>query len=314
MLEFIDICKRFRHKTVADRISLNIPSGSITAVLGGSGSGKSTLLNIAAGLLKPDNGSVFLHGKCIDHIAAEKRGIAMMFQDVALLPHLNVWQNAAFGLQMRGIDKHSARRRVEPLLEEIGLHHMAEHPVSHLSGGEQQRVALARSLAYQPQALLLDEPFSALDTVLRGQLQQQVKNLVRERNIPAILVTHSPQEACLTAEYVALLHNGRIIQRDTPANILRTPACADAAKLMGCLNVSESCYIPPEAIHINHAQGSTCEILNAVKLPELWQLHIRHHQYGNLTGFHREAVHETMCRVWIDNTQIVHWPSPQHSF
>ena len=161
MLELIGIYKAFGSKTVADNISLNVADGELLAILGASGCGKSTLLNIAAGLVMPDSGEVRLHGTLLNPLPPEKRRIALMFQDFALLPHLNAWQNVAFPLKMQGIANSEARRRALAMLAEVGLANEQERPTQALSGGEQQRVALARALVAEPRLLLLDEAFPA---------------------------------------------------------------------------------------------------------------------------------------------------------
>ena len=220
MLTLSQINKSFQQKTVARNINFSVSAGSITAILGASGSGKSTLLNIIAGLVQPDGGEVLLGGEKQNVLPPESRHVAMMFQDFALLPHLNVWQNAAFGLRMRGMGKADAKRRAEEMLEEVGLGGMGERRTDALSGGEKQRVALARALVGKPKVLLLDEPFSSLDTALRSQLQQLARDMVRQRDIPAVLVTHDPAEACFMAERIALLADGQLLQHDTPEQIL----------------------------------------------------------------------------------------------
>ena len=170
MLEIRRLDKRFADKTVADGIDLRVDAGCLTAVLGASGSGKSTLLNMVAGLLPPDGGEIVLGGTLLNPLPPQKREVAMMFQDFALLPHLNVWQNVAFGLRMRGEGKHVAQEKAERFLAQVGLQDAANRRIDALSGGEKQRVALARALVGAPKVLLLDEPFSSLDTGLRGQL------------------------------------------------------------------------------------------------------------------------------------------------
>ena len=156
MLEFIGIHKAFGSKTVADNINLNVADGELLAILGASGCGKSTLLNIAAGLVMPDSGEVRLHGTLLNPLPPEKRRIALMFQDFALLPHLNAWQNVAFPLKMQGVANSEARRRALAMLAEVGLANEQDRPTQALSGGEQQRVALARALVAEPRLLLLD--------------------------------------------------------------------------------------------------------------------------------------------------------------
>ena len=212
MLALKHIRKAFAGKTVADNISLSVADGKLLAVLGPSGCGKSTLLNIAAGLVAADSGEVWIGGENRSRMPPERRRVALMFQDYALLPHLNVWQNVAFGLKMQGVDKHEARRRAEAALAEVGLAAELGRRIDALSGGEQQRVALARALAVQPQLLLLDEPFSSLDTGLRRQLREQTLAQIRRQHIPAVLVTHDPEEALALADHLALMQGGRIVQ------------------------------------------------------------------------------------------------------
>ena len=186
MLELQNIRKQFNGKTVADGISLQVARGSLLAILGRSGCGKSTLLNIAAGLTAPDGGRVLLEGTDITALPPEKRRISLMFQDYALLPHLTVLQNTAFGLKMRGTAKRQAEEAAEAMLEQVGLSGEGHRRPDTLSGGEQQRVALARALAAKPKLLLLDEPFSSLDTGLRSSLRNLTRGQAGRLNIPAL--------------------------------------------------------------------------------------------------------------------------------
>lgn len=304
MLQLIDVQKTFQHKTVVNHINLTIQTGKLTALLGASGSGKSTLLNIITGLLSPDCGEIRLNGQLQNHLPPEKRQIAMMFQDFALLPHLNVWQNATFGLRLRGMDKKTAYHTILPLLDEVGLTHAIDRSISQLSGGEKQRVALARALAGKPKLLLLDEPFSSLDTHLRAQLQILTRYLIQQYHIPAILVTHDPDEACFMADDLALLVAGEIVQHDLPESILSHPQCAQVAQLMGCLNVGPTYYVPQNAILLNHPTGEICPILSCLRQSEYWRITLQHHQFGPLTFFHATALHHS-CRITIDYGKII---------
>ena len=305
MLTLSQISKSFQQKTTARDISFSVGAGSITAILGASGSGKSTLLNIIAGLVQPDSGEVYINGEAQNAIAPERRHVAMMFQDFALLPHLNVWQNAAFGLRMRGVGKADAREQAQALLGEVGMGNMAERHISALSGGEKQRVALARALAGTPKVLLLDEPFSSLDTTLRSQLQSQTRELVRRRQIPAVLVTHDPAEACFMADNIALLAGGELLQHDTPEAVLRRPANAQAARLLGCLNVSDAHYIPPEAIHLSPHSGTLCTLQHSFRLPIGYRIEATHPHFGAITFFHDHPVSADDCRVAVDASRVV---------
>ena len=245
MLQLKNIDKSFGTKQVAQNISLSVESGGVLAVLGKSGCGKSTLLKIIAGLTPADGGEVWLNGRDITLMPSEKRNISLMFQDYALFPHLNAWQNAAFGLKMRKVPRKEAEQRARQALDEVGLGGEAERSVDSLSGGEQQRLALARALVTQPDLLLLDEAFSSLDTHLRRHLRDQTVRQIRRQNIPAILVTHDPEEAFTLADRIALMHAGRVLQYGAARDLLQHPAYAPAARLLVLQKVSVERYIPP---------------------------------------------------------------------
>jgi ABC-type Fe3+/spermidine/putrescine transport system ATPase subunit len=195
MLELRDLHKRFGERTVADGVSLSVAAGEIVALLGPSGSGKSTLLKIVAGLEVADAGSVWFDGQDISAQPPERRGFALMFQDFALFPHLNVLDNVAFGLIEQRVAKAVARERAREMLGRFGLASHVAHRVWVLSGGEQQRVALARALITAPRALLLDEPFSALDAELRVALRDEFSQRIQEAGMATLLVTHDESEA-----------------------------------------------------------------------------------------------------------------------
>ncbi|ULJ60278.1 ABC transporter ATP-binding protein [Wielerella bovis] len=304
MLQLVHIYKSFQHKTVAHDISFTVANGSITAILGASGSGKSTLLNMIAGLTHADSGDIVLDNVSQKNRQPENRHVAMMFQDFALLPYLNVWQNVAFGLRMRGVDKASARHTAQQLLSEVGLDKMAERQIDALSGGEKQRVALARALAGEPKILLLDEPFSSLDTTLRTQLQTLTRDLVRRKNIPALLVTHDPAEACFMADTLALMAEGKLLQLDTPDAILARPIDARAARLLGCWNVSDAHYVPPDAVRVDE-NGVLCAVRECFRLPLGWRVTVAHPQWGDLVFFADKLLSGGECAVWVDESQIV---------
>lgn len=195
MLELRHITKHYGPRLLADQLSLQVAEGEIVALLGPSGSGKSTLLKIAAGLEAAEAGSIWFDSEDITRQPPERRGFALMFQDFALFPHLDVRDNVAFGLVEQRVPKAQARQRAEALLDRFGLARHARHRVWTLSGGEQQRVALARALITAPRALLLDEPFSALDAVLRSDLQAEFRQHIFDAGMATVLVTHDEAEA-----------------------------------------------------------------------------------------------------------------------
>jgi len=211
MLELRDISKQWDHRPLLAGVSLRVQAGETVALLGASGSGKSTLLKIAAGLEAPDAGTVWFDGVDITTLPPEQRGFALMFQDFALFPHLNVVVNVAFGLVEQGMRKAQARERARAMLQRFGLGAHASARIWTLSGGEQQRVALARALITQPRALLLDEPFSALDATLREQLRSEFRERIREAGIATMLVTHDEAEARAMAQRAWGMKDGALV-------------------------------------------------------------------------------------------------------
>ncbi|QCB46150.1 ABC transporter ATP-binding protein [Hydrogenophaga sp. PAMC20947] len=212
MLELRHLSKQWDHRPLLSDVNLRIDAGETVALLGASGSGKSTLLKMVAGLEMPESGSVWFDGKDITALPPEQRGFALMFQDFALFPHLDVLHNVAFGLVEQGMRKPVARAQALEMLERFGLGGHAKARVWTLSGGEQQRVALARALITQPRALLLDEPFSALDAQLREQLRVEFCDRIREAGMTAILVTHDETEARAMAQRAWALEAGQLKQ------------------------------------------------------------------------------------------------------
>ena len=210
MLEIQGLYKRYGNKAVADALDLTVAAGETVALLGASGCGKSTLLKIVAGLVAPDAGCVRFDGRDITALAPEARRFALMFQDFALFPHLDVRDNVAFGLVEQGVPRRQARERAHAMLESVGLAGLERRRVWTLSGGEQQRVALARALVTRPALLLLDEPFSALDAELKAQLRAEFRQRLDEGGVPALFVTHDEDEARALAHRVLRLDGGRL--------------------------------------------------------------------------------------------------------
>jgi thiamine transport system ATP-binding protein len=205
MLEVEDVVVRFDGRAVLDGVSLTVGTGEIVALLGPSGSGKSTLLRVIAGLHEPDGGRVCWDGEDLTGVPPHRRGIGMVFQDLQLFPHKDVGANVAFGLRMQGIATDAARERVARLLDLVGLPGFQSRRVGTLSGGEAQRVALARSLAPEPRVLLLDEPLGALDRDLHDRLALDVRSLLRRVGITAVHVTHDEDEARTIGDRLVVL-------------------------------------------------------------------------------------------------------------
>ena len=220
-----------------DAVSLDLPAGSLTALLGPSGSGKSTLLNLIAGLLLPDAGDVLFAGHSMGSAPPERRPVAMVFQRPLLFPHLSVGDNVGFGLRMRGLPSRQRRQRVREMLELVELDGYADRSVDQLSGGQGQRVALARALVTEPSVLLLDEPFSQLDSLLRAQMRQLLATLRQRFAVTTLFVTHDQVEAVEIADTIALLLDGRLEQHDGPRAFYERPRSLAAARFFGAANI-----------------------------------------------------------------------------
>jgi len=217
------------HKTFDDGslvlkdINLSLPKGTKLSVLGPSGSGKTTLLRLIAGLDNLDSGTLFFRGESMNDIPSYKRNFGMMFQDFALFPHMNVYENIAFGLNMKRVKKTLIKDRVKQMLLMMGLEGFEKRHIDDLSGGERQRVALARTLAPQPRLLMLDEPLSSLDRVLRRRLLMELTHIISRLNITTIFVTHDHEEAFAAGNMVILMNQGKIEQKGTPDDLVQFP-------------------------------------------------------------------------------------------
>ncbi len=236
-LELAGISKTFGDMQALKSVSFTVNLHEIVAVLGPSGCGKSTLLAVTAGLEPPDAGQVSWDGESLTHMPAYQRGFGLMFQDYALFPHMNVGENVAFGLHMNTLSRRETLQRANEMLELVGLVGFEERDVNTLSGGEQQRVALARSLAPQPRLLMLDEPLGALDRNLRERLILDLRAILRQLHQTAVYVTHDQQEAFILADRVVVINAGKVEQVGTPIEIYRRPASLFVARFLGLTNL-----------------------------------------------------------------------------
>ena len=236
-LELRGISRAYGAHTALHPLDLTIRGGEFVALLGPSGCGKTTALNSLAGLLPLTAGEIVLDGRRIDTLPPEKRGFGMVFQNYALFPHLTVRANIAFGLKMRGVGKAETVRRVDAVL---GLVHLTEHAAKHpgqLSGGQQQRVAIARAIVMEPPLVLMDEPLSNLDAALRLEMRSEIRRIHQEFGLTTLYVTHDQEEALSLADRLVVLHEGRVSQIGTPADLYEHPANTHVAAFMGYRNL-----------------------------------------------------------------------------
>jgi ABC-type Fe3+/spermidine/putrescine transport system ATPase subunit len=273
MLDLIDIHKAYQGEPLLNGISFSVEESEIICLLGASGSGKSTLLRIIAGLELPDSGHVLWNGQDLAQVPAHLRNFGLMFQDYALFPFLDVAENVAFGLKMQKKPRNEINARVAEVLTQVDLSGFGNRKVTELSGGEQQRVALARVLAPGPHLFMFDEPLGALDRSLRDELLEKLRLILRKSRVPAIYVTHDQEEAFALADRILLLHEGQIKCSGSPEEVWRDPGSGWAASFLGLGNVFSGLYLgdgnvqssygifQPEGCSHKHKSGESVELL-----------------------------------------------------
>jgi len=240
ILKVVNLSKTFGEKCVLDKVSFSLFDSETLVILGPSGTGKTTLLFLVAGFEQANTGSIYFKKTEISHLPPYKRNFAMVFQDYALFNHLNVFDNIAFGLRARKFPKREVKRKVIEALEMVGLEGFEKRRIEGLSGGEQQRVALARAMVVAPEVILLDEPLSNLDAVLRVEMRSEIKKILKAKNVSSIFVTHDQEEAFEIADRIAILQDGNILQIGSPEEIYEQPACLFVAEFVGEANFIEA--------------------------------------------------------------------------
>jgi len=278
-VEIRNLTKKFDTTTVFEDIDLDVDEGKICVLVGPSGCGKTTLLRAVAGLTNPDSGMIRLDGRDVTKVEAKNRGVGMVFQHYALFPNMTVEQNLAFGLEQKKLPRPEIRKKVEGVIELMGLGPRAKARPAALSGGQKQRVALARALVLEPKLLLLDEPLSALDAQIRKRLRDELKRLQHDVGFTAIFVTHDQEEALMLGDQVAIMQAGRFVQIGAPAEIYNRPANLAVANFVGDFNIFEpetvtrlfarkpkhAWAVRPEAIDISLADGKSKPRANGVE-------------------------------------------------
>jgi putative spermidine/putrescine transport system ATP-binding protein len=260
-LELQNLQRNFGPVKALDGIEILLGEGEFLSLLGPSGCGKTTALRLVAGFDRPDGGAIVVDGKDLTNVAPNKRDMGMVFQAYSLFPNMTARQNVEYGLKLRGKDKTVRRKRVQELLELVGLGHAADRYPHQLSGGMQQRVALARALAIEPRVLLLDEPLSALDAKVRVQLREEIRRIQLELGITTLYVTHDQEEALSVSDHVAVMYGGRIEQMGSPAEMYSAPATPFVAEFIGTMNRLEGTVVEGGVEHggttlrIEAAQG-----------------------------------------------------------
>lgn len=252
IIELKDISFEYNDNIIFENFNLVMETSQFYTLLGPSGCGKTTILNLIAGFIKPTSGKIFINGEDVTDLEPNERNVNTVFQDYALFPHLNVFENVAFSLMLQKKKKDEIQKRVMDVLSFVNLLGFENRDISELSGGQKQRVAIARAIINKPSVLLLDEPLSALDLKLRTEMQYELKKLQKELNITFVFVTHDQEEALGMSDYIYVLNHGQIMQEGIPLNIYDEPENSFVADFIGESNIFLATYVKEGHVKINN--------------------------------------------------------------
>jgi sulfate/thiosulfate transport system ATP-binding protein len=304
-----NVSKNFGDFVALENVSLEVPSGSLTALLGPSGGGKSTLLRVIAGLEEPDSGTVILDGADLTESPARERGVGFVFQHYAAFKHMTVRDNVAYGLKIRKRPKDEIQSRVKELLALVHLDGFADRYPAQLSGGQRQRMALARALAVEPKVMLLDEPFGALDATVRKELRAWLRRLHEDVHVTTIFVTHDQEEAMEVAEQIVVLNEGHVEQEGAPRELYEKPANEFVMSFVGPVNRLDGHYIRPHDIDIvvdPSDQASEAMIDRIIHLGFEVRVELTHHDGSH---FNVQLTQPQLEELELTEGQIV-WVKP----
>lgn len=269
-----DLVVRYGELTAVEGLSLQVSEGDFVTLLGPSGCGKTTTLKVIAGYVAPTSGRVRIDDKDVTRLPPQQRNIGMVFQNYALFPHMSVTENIAFGLRMRKWPHERIRDRVRELLNIVRLEGFGQARPRQLSGGMQQRVAVARALAFQPRILLMDEPLASLDAKLRKAMQLELKRIQRELGVTTIYVTHDQEEALSLSDWMVVMNRGRMIQMGRPEEVYRQPRSSFVADFVGIINMLEGAVESSDGLESRCRIGNTLVAVRSLKLPVARQVRL----------------------------------------
>ena len=288
-IELRHISHSYGDVNVLNDINLDIEDGEFFTLLGPSGCGKTTLLRIIAGFIQCSNGKILMDDKNINSVPPEKRNIGFVFQNYALFPHMSVWENVCFGLNIKKLTKSKTEEIAKKYLDLVNLYDYRNKKISQLSGGQQQRVAVARSLAIEPKVLLLDEPMSNLDVSLREEMREEIRRIQKKLNITAVFVTHDQSEACSISDRIAVFNEGECLQCDTPENIYFNPITDFTANFLGKTNILTKEYLFEKGLDIKKDKVYIrSEMIKLYSKPEHGRIKVKITEkkfYGNITQY-----------------------------